>query len=124
MNRIFVGFIIFLFGVMAGYGWQNYHHGLRITVIKREIAATRKLMESLENSLTLLKNELKHQKKLRSGAIQEENFEKWTDILSSDCNGGDLISCSCLAANLSPSGKFELCDVCRLAEDGFIAETK
>lgn len=74
MNRIFVGFIIFLFGVMAGYGWQDYHHGLRITVIKREIAATRKLMESLENSLTLLKNELKHQKKLRSGAIQEENF--------------------------------------------------
>lgn len=47
-----------------------------------------------------------------------EESQAVTNILSSDCNGGDLISCSCLSANLSPSGKFELCDVCRLAEDG------
>ncbi len=28
-----------------------------------------------------------------------------------------IYECSCLSANLSPSGEFELCEVCRLEEE-------
>lgn len=28
-----------------------------------------------------------------------------------------VYECSCLSANLSPSGEFELCEVCRLEEE-------
>ncbi len=38
MNRIFVAFIIFLFGVMAGYGWQYYHRGLKLTDYSKKIS--------------------------------------------------------------------------------------
>ena len=29
----------------------------------------------------------------------------------------NIYECSCLSANLSPSGEFELCEVCRLEEE-------
>ena len=72
MNRLIIFFIIFLFGVMAGYGWQNYHHGLRITEIKKEIAENRQLADALTKSENLLFQKLDEiQKSVKGKQVYE-----------------------------------------------------
>ena len=58
MNRLIIFFIIFLFGVMAGYGWQNYHHGLQIAKIKTQIEQNHEFIKFLLETGDILTREL------------------------------------------------------------------
>ena len=58
MNRLFIGFIIFLFGVMAGYAWQYYHHSLVKESALQEVKTNRLLITELDQRIEELTKEL------------------------------------------------------------------
>lgn len=46
-------FLVFLFGVMAGYSWHTYHVGLSISHLKGEVAQNRQLIDTLQKEIEL-----------------------------------------------------------------------
>ena len=57
MKSIIV-FLIFLFGIMAGYGWRHYHHELAVKNLHQEIRENQKYIKALSNSIHLMEREL------------------------------------------------------------------
>ena len=58
MNKLFMSFVIFLFGIMAGYGWSHYHQNTAVMNLKQEIRENQKYIDSLQNSIHLMEREL------------------------------------------------------------------
>ncbi len=47
-------FIVFLFGVMAGYFWQHYHQNLLVKELKQEIRDNREIINTIQEKANLL----------------------------------------------------------------------
>ena len=78
MIKSFISFLIFLFGIMAGYGWQHYHNGLRITELKKEIAENQKLVDAATNTGWFLEQKIEEIEKDLQGKKAYEMEVKTT----------------------------------------------
>ena len=81
MNKIFISFLIFLFGIMAGYAWQNYHNHLTLINLKREIHENKLLVDSLQKSIQHLEEELKYEEIVQKIIACESShrYDVWGD---------------------------------------------
>ncbi len=59
MNKIIMVFLVFLFGIMAGYGWQNYHHKLLVGDLREEISDNRQRINEMRASVISLQEDIK-----------------------------------------------------------------
>ncbi|MBI5449357.1 hypothetical protein HY948_03515 [Candidatus Gottesmanbacteria bacterium] len=59
MNKLFVGFIVFVFGIMVGYTWQNYHNKLLVGDMKQIISENQQSINEMRDRIFSLQDDIR-----------------------------------------------------------------
>lgn len=74
MDRAIRIFIIFLFGVMAGYAWNWHHQGIKFKVLQAEIADNSKEIQRLMYTVSDLNKDLIIEQTIEKIAMCESGY--------------------------------------------------